>query len=398
MSRGKVQQHLRAIWPCVIRTIAVAWRLGRMRAVCAPLAMFALLFGCVLLSAGCRHGGILGGRADKDVLSSFDPAHGYIVLARDDMRAAVRIAENAAVVASTQEGPRPTWMEYRQHRRGEAAGKVADRLLIGLSGEVEMTPAAWQLLEKDVDGLTFQRDVRLAGGRGGGFALSIQREIRLHGRTALDGFMTGTLSEDVQVSGYESRTFFTNPGPLPWPRTGGLPYIRIEGDFQRSLDTVLLLHVRGGGKDVVVRQMGRDTAAVGLATLGLLRGTDERRMVLPHDFVLPRLALLDRQQGVLTLIAFTPSIGAMASRDTQMQRPAPEVVLSVAEAEERWVRVVSSGVALPLATGGSTRHHRQTFHVRGAQDALLQIAAAFCRLPHEDVVLALAALTAGGDE
>ena len=343
---------------------------------------------CVVFGVGCRHAGWLSGHAQQDLLGSFDTEKGYVLLEGAHMRAVIQPAAYAAVVVSTQEGARPIIAERVGSRLCAQDGVFADRLLTQLSGSLQLDAGPWELREWESDRLLFHGNVQISGSRDGAFALAVAREIRLHDRAALQGFIPDELGDRVQVSGYESRTFFTNPGPLPWPRIDGLPAIQIEGSFRRSLDTLLVLHIQPYSETVVSRQIGGGVAA-GAAMLRLLHDADESRMEIPYNFVLPRLALLDRQQDLLTLLAYTPPVGPLGLRAGDVERTSPEIVISASEGDVRWVRVVSSGVALPLATGGSMRHHRQTFHVRGPQEELLRIAAAFCRLPQEDVLAAL---------
>jgi len=342
-----------------------------------------------LLATGCAS--LFGDRAARqDLLFPFDAAAGYVVLQAAHMRAVIQPDENAAVVVTTQDGTDPLRMELPVGKRTAMPADVyADRLLIGVSGALDVAPAAWRVVEQNTSRYVFQRDVRLRGIREGVFSLSVQREVYLHGRAALDGFMLAALPADVQVSGYVSRTSFTNPGPLPWPRTAALPHIRTEGDLQRGTDSLLFLHVRPGGKDAVAQRFGTHASFVEAVFVGQLAQAEEGRVVLPSAFVLPRIALLDREKRILTLIAYTPSMGALAVEDGDVMRPDPEILVSDAGRDRRWIRVSTSAAALPLATGGSSRHHRQVFHVRGSLDALLEIAAAFCRLPYDDVLLAL---------
>jgi len=357
----------------------------------ATRSLAGVLVLAVLLSlTGCQTGEMLLQRTRRDALSSFDAERGYVILEAEHMRAVTRPGANGAIVLSTQEAVGGTRMEYPAGRPFAGARPYADRLLVGTTGVLDVMPSAWQVIEEDADFLHLQRDYRLSGERDGAFALSLERDVRLHGRSALDGFMTGSLPDDVEVSGYESRNFFMNPGPLPWSRRDALPYIRVEGNLWRSQDTLLLLHVRPGRDGVLARQLAdNDASSVDAVLLGWLRAAGESRLTLSPDFVLPRLAVLDREAKVLTLIAYTPPLGNPTLRDDSMVPVGPEIVLSELEDGGRWLRVVSTGSALPLATGGSMRHHRQTFHVKGDVDALLPIAAAFCRLPEEDVRMAL---------
>ncbi len=351
-----------------------------------------------MLLTGCQHGQILPARGQQDMLAALETARGHVVLESAHMRAVVELEQDAALKVTTQDAANPMLMEFSEENLRIRSDRLADRLVLSLSGVAALAPDAWQVLEQEADRLVFQRDVQLMGERGGAFALSVQREIRLHDADALLGFVPQGLSGRLQVSGVESRTFFTNPGPLPWPRRDGLPYIRIEGDLRRSADTLLILHLRPGSEGVVRRQFAQPTAAAGLAFAGKIGHPDAQHLRLPRDFVLPRLAFVDRSRELLTLIAFTPTIGVSASPDAGASRPDPEIILDTPDSGACWIRVVTSGVAMPLATGGSTRHHRQMFHVRGPVDDLLVVAAAFCRLPHEDLMLALRGLAVEGNE
>ncbi len=340
-----------------------------------------LLTGCALMP---------GTRAGRDVLSSFDPAMGFVFLEAENMRAVIQPDENAAVVVTKQDGADPLLMEILVGAReaGRPENVYADRLVIGVSGDLDVVPSAWQMLDKRADGYVFHRDVRLQSIREGTFPLSVQREVSLLGRSALHGFLHAPLPDGVQVSGYASGTVFLNPGPLPWPRSAALPHIRIEGDLVRSQETLLLLHVRPGGENAMMKSFGKYMSFVDTVFMGRLMQAEERHVVLLSDYVLPRIALLDPENRVLTLIAYTPLVGALGMGDADRVRSDLELVITGRDRAGQWIRVISSGAALPLATGGSTRHQRQTFHVRGTLHALFEIAAAFCRLPHDDVLLA----------
>ena len=354
---------------------------------------FFVLVG-VLVCTGCHHGGLsVRGGGAADLLVGYEDADGYVVLTTPEVRAVVQSDTDATLVFSTLRNGSPLVLEHPGRAVDRASDRSADRLLTGLSGPVGLFPGDWQVLAATATRHKIQRDVRLEGvGPGTDFALTIQREIRLLGRHALSGYLAGTLAADLEVGGYESRTHFTNPGPLPWPAGSGLPYIRIESDLWRNADVVWFLNVQPGLQALWEGQTGLRYVVHESALVGVHAEPSAARIVVPLDLVLPRMALLDREQGVLTLIAYTPPLGLAVTRDAGVMRPDPEIVLSAVEGGQRWFRVATSGAAFPLATGGSNRHHRQTFHVRGTPDALVQIGAAFCRLPLEDVHDLLAVL------
>lgn len=354
-----------------------------------------LLLLALSLGAGCAPVWFLrGGVGARDPLEGYAGVPGYAVLTNAAARAVVDSRADATLLFSVEMEAQPWMAESPGWRGGIApADRSADRLLIGLSGAAGLFPEERQVLETAADRHRVQRAVRLESvPQALVYGLSIDREIRLLPAGSLATWVPVPLPAELEITAYESRTSFTNPGPLPWPADLGLPYIRVETDLQRQADLVWILH-RDPGHALVevpgVRQVVRERAI-----LGILEDAAERRLVLPADGLLPRIALLDRQQGLLTLIAYTPPLGLGTGRNHAALQPPPELVFGPVTGGRRWIRVVTAGPALPLATGGRTRHHRQTFHVRGGPADLLQVAAAFCRLPVEGV----AALLATSDE
>lgn len=337
---------------------------------------------------GCRHGGAGMGRSEKDVLASFDTDDGYVFLEGEQMRAVMRPDAFATVVVSSQEGEAPVLVEYPVSGQWAArAQQPADHLVVGATGPLEVQTTGWEIVDHRADALSVEHQLQLTGQQDDPFRILAQREVRLHGKSSLDGFMTEALLDDVQVSGYESRTIFSNPGPLSWSRRGALPYIQVVGEVVRSRDAVVLLHVRPGSNGLMGDQLTQDTVVHDAILLVPLENMTEDRMVLPRDFVTPRVAILDRDAEMLTLVSFDPTTGTAARRQEIVNQPDAEILV-FASGDKRGIRTVTSGGALPLATGGSTRHHRQTFHVRGDWETLLPIAAAFCRLTLEDVMIA----------
>ncbi|MFU8780048.1 MAG: hypothetical protein ACNA71_03375 [Kiritimatiellia bacterium] len=368
-----------------------------LRAVC--MRVFVLLCSIVLfacLGMGCAGPfAVRGNSGREDPFLVYADIPGFVVIQGEKSRALVRLDQDASVICSRHEDGFPLIMEHPSGAQHWYADRHADRLLIGLADSSGVPSGDWRITQQDLDGVATRRTVYLDGGNGAEVALTIEREIRMLGAHALGAFFSGELPAGLRVSGYESRTVFANPGPLPWPRGNAVPHIRTEGDILRRSDAVFILHVQAESGEMLARQVKGASAAVASAFVGRGSDTDGFRIVLPVDFVLPRIALIDRTMGMLTLIAYTPPPVTISARDVNQHRVDPEIQLAGVDGSARWYRVVTAGVALPLATGGSVRHHRHTFHVQGEVERLLRVGAAFCRLPLDDLVAALALLERG---
>jgi hypothetical protein len=243
-----------------------------------------------------------------------------------------------------------------------------------------------------------ERAFRLSDSPDKVFSVMMQREVTLLGMQDIAQIFPNIalMQGEVRVSGYRSRNTFINPGPLPWPSESALPYIITDGDFHRSSKMVLILPGNPGKDDVLQRFSDFRSVTNDYAMALILESPSAVSLAIPVDFVRPIVVLLDLESGIFTLIRYTPPAAISVGRNRGVLRPDLAFVFSREQQGSRWVKVVTGGAALPLATGGGTRHHRATYHARGTQDALCKLVAESLGMPLEDLKTLLLQLDGGG--
>lgn len=248
-------------------------------------------------------------------------------------------------------------------------------------------------------------EARVSNYSGTVFDLGIERTVRLHSAADIERVLGIAIPSGVGSVGYVSENTVTNRGEAPWRRDTGLLSIWVLGMFRHSPTThVVIPYVAGPEEDL--------GPVVNDAYFGK---PGPQRLQVKRDFIVfkgdgmsrgkigvgPRrakevLGSFDPVRGVLTLVKYSLPEGVTdyvnSLWEIQDDPYAGDVVNSYNDGPTPdgapigpFYELETSSPALALAPGQSATHVHHTFHFRGPQSRLQEIATAVLGVNLDDV-------------
>ena len=314
------------------------------------------------------------------------------------------------------------WVNYKRISSGKIEPQInlfggEDRFWISPEGSqfsfffdpgVEMelanwrTPAeidthAFEVTDRQVDQVSFQKKMQLRNYSGHQFELQVDRTVRIRTDEEIAGFTGMTIPEKVNSICHESHNQITNAGVNRWERKSGLPAVWILCMNKPSPKATVVVPFRRGsvlerGRIVTSDYFGTlDSSRLSIREdLGLVfflgDGQFRSKLGVSFERAVDHLGAWDAENQCLTIIQFnlpqTVSAGYTNNLWKHSDRPYQgDVVNSYNDGPNEsgglmgpFYELETLGPALPLAEGESWTHRHRTMHFQGDRKGLDQIA------------------------
>lgn len=168
----------------------------------------------------------------------------------------------------------------------------------------------WDVTAHTDSSVTLRKDMELVNYAGTRLNLSVNREITVLGRTAIDSALSLPAGDPVQAVGYRTVNTLTNTGGQAWTETTGMPCIWMLDMFPPSPATVIVVpYVQGdGSKPATTDYFGEipgdrikfDSGVLYFRADGKSRG----KLGIHPPRAMPVAGSYDAARHVLTIISF----------------------------------------------------------------------------------------------
>jgi hypothetical protein len=364
--------------------------------------------------------------------------HVEVIVLEDEARTsqiAVVPAWQGRVMTSTNGGPAGTsfgWINYDLVRSGEIQPHMnafggEDRFWMGPEGgqysiffkqgdpfdlthwqtppSIDTEP--FDTIDRQMDRVSFRRDVSLTNYSGHTFDLRIDRSVHLLNREEAAVNLGIDIDNALQIVSFETRNRLTNKGSEPWTRERGLLSIWILGMFNPSDRTTVLIPFRGAAGDAELGPVVNDAYFGKVPENRLIigdgvvffRGDGKHRskIGLTPQRATEVAGSWDASGQVLTIVQYNQPAGAAdyvnSMWEIQEEPYRGDVINSYNDGPPEpgakplgpFYELETSSPAASLAPGESILHTHRTTHLTGDRENLAAIAQKLLSVSLEEI-------------
>ncbi|HXB94064.1 MAG TPA: DUF6786 family protein [Puia sp.] len=264
------------------------------------------------------------------------------------------------------------------------------------------TPAAfdtepWDVTAHNDSSVTLRKDMQLTNYAGTRLNLSIDRQITVLNRAAIDDALSLSANTRVQAVGYRTINTLTNTGGQAWTETTGMPCIWMLDMFPPSPSTVIVVPYQqgDGSKPTTTDYFGEIPAARIKIDSGILYfradGKMRGKLGIHPGRATPVAGSYDPQHHVLTIIQFdTDTSARYLNQEWNTTKPpfSGDAVNAyndgpLADGSQMgpFYELESVSPAAFLGPGGHQTHRHSVFHFTGPEADLSTISARVLGVP-----------------
>lgn len=177
---------------------------------------------------------------------------------------------------------------------------------------------AWDVLSRSATSVGLRKDMQLVNYAGTRLSLSIDRDVTILDRGAIDSALGVTLDSSVAAVGYRTVNTLTNTGGEAWTAATGMPCMWLLDMFPPSPSTTIIIPyaIGDGSKPATTDYFGEIGADRLHFADGVLRfkadGKSRGKLGIHPSRVKPFAGSYDSLHGVLTIIQFDVDSSASA--------------------------------------------------------------------------------------
>lgn len=108
--------------------------------------------------------------------------------------------------------------------------------------------AAWQLERQEARSVSLRKDMQLVNYAGTSLSISVNRDITILDRPAIDSLLQLGADTSIRAVGYRTVNTLTNTGGAAWTEQGGMPCIWMLDMFNPSPSTVIVIPYKPAAK------------------------------------------------------------------------------------------------------------------------------------------------------
>ena len=255
--------------------------------------------------------------------------------------------------------------------------------------------AAWRVVSRDAISASLQKDMQLVNYAGTALSLSVERDITILSREAIDSLLHLSPDTAVKAVGYRTQNRITNTGRAPWTEKTGMPCIWMLDMFNPSPATVIVIPYKEEGNkkekvattdyfgEIPADRIRYDQGVLFFKADGKSRG----KLGIHPTHAKPVAGSYDAQNKVLTLTVFqVDSSGQFLNQEWNTAKPpfSGDAVNAyndgpLADGTQMgpFYEIESVSPAAFLSPGQSLSHQHTVFHFVGDEAGLDRISRAW---------------------